>query len=176
MNKHSVSVPTCATCDAKFKLKSKTSCGICGVKIHKKCGVFEDTINELICVDCFKNKRIEDGLRSRGIYDVKVEGDDLVRCYIGSHYWKEPTDLCIGEDCSCELTIDEYVDNDCCPYCGWRCEYEDSHIRYGNTGCKYITDMYDITITEDGDIYGVPKTIEIKTEDLEPFESSDFVK
>jgi hypothetical protein len=39
-----------------------------------------------------------------------------------------------------------------CKDCGWNSCYEDSHIHYGNTGCKYITSKYKISLNEDGEI------------------------
>lgn len=157
MFKPLVIAPTCATCDGKFKPKSKTTCGLCGDKIHKKCGVYEtDKSDEMICVDCFKQTRITKELITKGIITekgVKVIGDDDVRCYIGEHFYKQHLNqtesLKIGE----EITdcIESY-DDDVCPHCGWRSEFTDSHIEYGNFKCKYITDAYDLQISEDGEI------------------------
>lgn len=209
-----VVVPRCKTCDGRFPPKSRVSCIECDADIHYDCAVYEDDDSHyMLCLDCFKNKKIEKGLERDGII-VKVEGDDMCRAYIGKSFWlkddkqkikiedmdiecvydrdlekeKEPDcaygycredlynrgklpnwrEMYICERCKDDLYYLEKLADDACPYCGWRCEYEQSHTQYGNTGCKYINEKYDIEIDEDGEIIATEKS-------LEPFESSDFV-
>ena len=54
-----------------------------------------------------------------------------LRCQIGGTYVKPP------EECS---------------YCGWRCEYEQSHVSYGGLVCRYINVRYFISLDDDGEI------------------------
>jgi hypothetical protein len=50
-------------------------------------------------------------------------------------------------------TEDDVIDeNGFCKYCGWNSCYLDSHIIHGNFKCKFITDNYDVSIDEDGEI------------------------
>lgn len=50
---------------------------------------------------------------------------------------------------------EEEEEDDECEFCGWRSEYPESHILYGNVNCKYITDKYNIVFNEDGEIHSV---------------------
>jgi hypothetical protein len=34
-----------------------------------------------------------------------------------------------------------------CPFCGWKKEYENPHIMFGNTSCEYINNKYHIVLT-----------------------------
>lgn len=152
----SVVVPRCETCNGKFAPKTKVSCADCECKIHYDCAVYaDDDCSDMLCLNCFKNKKIEKGLERDGIY-VKVKGDDLVRAYIGKHYWNEtPLDkkIKILDECSEEVELEyEDINNDACVYCGWRCEYPQSHIEYGNFRCKYITDRFYLDINTDGEL------------------------
>jgi hypothetical protein len=52
-------------------------------------------------------------------------------------------------------TKDKYDEDDECEFCGWRSEYPESHIQYGNVKCEYITDKYNIVFNEDGEIHSV---------------------
>lgn len=172
----SVVVPRCETCNGKFAPKTKVSCADCECKIHYDCAVYaDDDCSDMLCLNCFKNKKIEKGLERDGIL-VKVKGDDLCRAYIGKHYWEQEEDkgIKILGDCSEELEceiINDTDDDDACKYCGWRCEYPESHIRYGNWKCEYIKSKYDLNIDEDGELEWKEKKF-----NPEPFESSDFVK
>ena len=70
-----------------------------------------------------------------------LNGEDMVcyRCWEGE---ATKTDSEEGEDDECE-------------FCGWRSEYPESHIQYGNVKCEYITDKYNIVFNEDGEIHSV---------------------
>ncbi len=156
-----VVVPRCETCNGRFKLKEKVFCIDCNAKIHYDCAVYDDEDERyMLCLDCYKNKKIEKGLERDGII-VRVKGDDLCRAYIGKSFWEEEEDkigskIKIMGDCEHELeceVIDDTDDEDSgCKYCGWRSEYPESHIRYGNWKCKYITDRFYLDIDEDGEI------------------------
>jgi len=48
---------------------------------------------------------------------------------------------------------DDIIDeNGFCKHCGWNSCYLDSHIKYGNFKCNYITTKYELSIDEDGEI------------------------
>ena len=47
---------------------------------------------------------------------------------------------------------DNYDEYGFCKDCHWNSCYEESHIHYGNKGCKYITSKYKISLNEDGEI------------------------
>lgn len=168
-----VVVPRCETCNGRFKLKEKVFCIDCNAKIHYDCAVYDDEDERyMLCLDCYKNKKIEKGLERDGII-VRVKGDDLCRAYIGKSFWDKEEDkkIKIGGDCSEELEC-EIIDDtdDACKYCGWRSEYPESHIRYGNWKCQYIKSKYDLNFDEDGELEWKEKKF-----NPEPFESSDFV-
>ena len=76
-----------------------------------------------------------------------LNGEDLV-CY---HCWGGETTKTDSESEDSESEDDE------CEFCGWRSEYPESHIKYGNFKCKYITDKYMLELNEDGEIYSVLK-------------------
>lgn len=189
-SKHSVTVPRCKTCNGKFYAKckneyrtnSKIPCSNCGAVVHYDCAVYEnDDSFHMLCLDCYKNDRIEKALLKDDII-VKVEGDDLCRVYIGKNFLIDKEEKKINID-DCEEMEIEYENLDPepfessdfvkysddfskyfinpnieedefggCKYCGWRCEYPESHIRYGNWRCKYITDRFYLDLDEDGEI------------------------
>jgi hypothetical protein len=39
-----------------------------------------------------------------------------------------------------------------CSSCGWRCEYEQSHVSYGGLVCRYINVRYFISLDDDGEV------------------------
>jgi len=39
-----------------------------------------------------------------------------------------------------------------CSSCGWRCEYEQSHVLYGGLVCRYINVRYFISLDDDGEV------------------------
>ena len=39
-----------------------------------------------------------------------------------------------------------------CHYCGWGCEYVQSHMLYCGGGCEYIRYMYTCKFDEDGEL------------------------
>jgi len=174
--KHSVVVPRCNTCNGKFSPRSRVVCVECNCVVHYDCAVYEcDDGFDMLCIDCYKNQRIEKALKNDGII-VKVKGDDDVRAYIGANYWDDEGGVArkiqvVGDyddEVECEI-IDE---NDGCNYCGWRCEYPNSHINFcGGGGCEYIRNKFDTWLDEEGELQYKEKKI-----NPEPFESSDFVK
>jgi len=125
---HSVVIPRCATCEGRFQPKTKVSCVDCNCKIHYDCAVYADEIgNDMLCLNCYKNEKIRQGLERDGIL-VKVEGDDLCRVYKGKAFW--------GDDGS---------------------------IDFFGSKIKIIDDECN-------------EEMEFESIDVEPFESSDFVK
>lgn len=154
-----VVVPRCGTCNGRFKPKEKVFCIDCNAKIHYDCAVYDDEDERyMLCLDCYKNKKIEKGLERDGII-VRVKGDDLCRAYIGKSFWEEEEDkigskIKIMGDCEeeleCEIIDDS--DDDACEYCGWRCEYPESHVEHGNFKCKYIRSKYDLKLDDEGDL------------------------
>lgn len=176
-----VALPRCDTCNGRFHPKTKVFCADCNCKIHYDCAVYaDDDANDMLCLNCYKNKKIEKGLERDGIL-MKVRGNDLCRAYIGRAYWSDDEDdrtqvplggtqvplgkkIKIGEDCKEELECEDCEeehecdwDDDVCKFCGWRCEYEQSHIEYGNWKCDYIKDRYYLKLDDEGDIVWKPK-------------------
>ena len=43
-------------------------------------------------------------------------------------------------------------EDECCKYCGWRCEYIESHIIHSRGDCEYINIKYIISYDEDGEL------------------------
>lgn len=150
---YSVVVPRCDTCLGRFYPKSKVLCSKCDCKIHYDCAVYaDDDCNDMLCITCFKNEKIRKGLEKDGIF-VKVEGDDLCRVYKGKAFWGDDEEQHIHiTDEECELEIDDIPDDDACIYCGWKSEFPESHIEYGNFKCEYITDRYKLKLDDIGDI------------------------
>lgn len=151
-----VVVPRCETCNGRFQPKSKVFCADCNVKIHYDCAVYaDDDSQDMLCLNCYKNEKIRQGLEKDGIL-VKVEGDDLCRVYKGKSFWEEEEKKVIitDEDCpyelECEVISDS--DDDSCGYCGWRSEYPESHVEHGNWKCKYIKDKYILKLDDEGDL------------------------
>jgi hypothetical protein len=102
---HSVVIPRCETCNGRFKPKTKVSCVDCNCKIHYDCAVYADEIgNDMLCLNCYKNEKIRQGLENDGII-VKVEGNDLCRVYKGKSFWGDDSKIMIGED----LRNDEFL-------------------------------------------------------------------
>jgi len=154
----SVVVPRCETCNGKFKPKEKVYCVDCNAKIHYDCAVYDDEDERyMLCIDCFKNKKIEKGLERNGIL-MRVKGNDLCRAYIGKSFWEQEEEeigskIKIEGSCEHELECEIIDDDDTkCKFCGWRSEYEQSHIDYGNFKCKYITDRFYLTLDDEGDL------------------------
>jgi hypothetical protein len=151
-----VVIPRCETCNGKFRPKEKVFCVECNAKIHYDCAVYEyDDSNEfMLCLDCYKNSKIEKALERDGIL-VRVEGDDDCRAFIGKSFWDKETwdkELHIHDDCEIDLEVEEIYDDDACKFCGWRSEYEQSHIDYGNWNCSHIVVNYDLKFDEDGNL------------------------
>lgn len=48
-----------------------------------------------------------------------------------------------------------------CRFCGWRCEFIDSHIKHSLGKCKYLNIVYDWEVNEDG-----TKVINLKKKEL----------
>ena len=52
-----------------------------------------------------------------------------------------------------------FDDNDNCTYCGWCCEFPESHIEHSKwCGCDYISSKYDLCYDSDGEIKATLKT------------------
>jgi len=50
-------------------------------------------------------------------------------------------------------------DDDSCTYCGWCCEFPQSHIEHSiYNKCKYISSKYDLCYDSDGEIKATLKT------------------
>jgi hypothetical protein len=78
------------------------------------------------------------------------DGEYLNRGHLVCHHcWEGETTNTDSE------SEDEDEDEDECEFCGWRSEYPESHIQYGNVKCEYITDKYNIVFNEDGEIHSV---------------------
>lgn len=152
-----VVIPRCETCNGKFHPKEKVFCVECNKKIHYECAVYEydDNNENMLCLDCYKNSKIEKALVRDGII-CKVEGDDLCRAYIGSSFlidqsiWDKKINIL--EEYNIDLGVVKIEDNDCCKFCGWRSEYEQSHIDYGNWNCSHIVANYNLKFDEDGNL------------------------
>lgn len=108
-------IPRCKTCEGKFKPKSRVSCVNCNASIHYDCAVYEDDDSHfMLCLDCYKNKKIEEGLVRDGII-VRVKGDDLCRAYIGKSFWEDNDNekFTIGEELVDELECEIIDDSSC---------------------------------------------------------------
>lgn len=153
-----VVVPRCETCNGKFKPKEKVFCVDCDKKLHYECAVYDDEDERyMLCIDCYRNKKMEKALVRDGIM-VRVIGDDNCRAYIGKSFWEELDNdmrkkIKVEEGC-CEHELEcEILDDDeKCVFCGWRSEYPESHIEYGNFKCKYITSVYKLKLDDEGDL------------------------
>ena len=103
-------IPRCETCNGKFHPKEKVFCVECNKKIHYECAVYEydDNNENMLCLDCYKNSKIEKALVRDGII-CKVEGDDLCRAYIGSSFlidqsiWDKKINIL--EECDIDLGV-----------------------------------------------------------------------
>ena len=151
-----VVIPRCETCNGRFKIKEKVYCVECNKKIHYDCAVYEyDDDNEsMLCLDCYKNSKIEKALVRDGII-CEVKGDDLCRAYVWKSFYLIDKKIEIHEECETDLDVEECEideDDDSCKSCGWRSEYEQSHIDYGNWKCVYITANYKLRIDDDGNL------------------------
>ena len=56
-----VVVPSCETCNGKFRLKEKVFCIDCNKKIHYECAVYDDDERYMVCIDCFKSNKKTEG-------------------------------------------------------------------------------------------------------------------
>lgn len=158
-----VVVPRCETCNGKFRPKEKVYCIDCDKKIHYDCAVYDDEDERyMLCIDCFKSNKIAKALYRDGVIDeeptIRVVGDDLCRAYIGKSFWEREEEAtgkkikiegCCEHELECEVVDD---DDDECKFCGWRSEYEQSHIDYGNFKCKFITDRFYLKLDDEGDL------------------------
>jgi hypothetical protein len=48
--------------------------------------------------------------------------------------------------------MESEVELDECKYCGWCCEYLESHIEFCDGRCQYINKKYDVYRDEDGEL------------------------
>lgn len=111
-------VSRCHICQSRFNPKSKVSCLDCGINMHYDCAIYEDDDSKhMLCLNCYRNRKIERGLERDGVY-----------------------------------VLDGLNDFDKCKFCGWRCDFLDSHIEYGSFKCKYITDRYELKLDDIGDV------------------------
>jgi hypothetical protein len=158
-----VVIPRCETCNGCFKPKEKVFCIDCDRKLHYECAVYDDEDERyMLCIDCYKNKKIENRLYRDGIM-VKVVGDDLCRAYVGKSFLLQDdkrTKIKIGEECKYELAVENEFNDNLCSYCGWGSEYLESHIEYGNWKCEYIKEKYDLKLDDEGDLVWEEKIIE----------------